>query len=145
MVTLREINRNNWEECINLKVRPEQQKFVASNLYSIAEVQFLHTFEAMAVYNDEIMIGFVMYGLDEDDQNYWIYRLMIDEQFQGLGYGREALLQVIDRVKLKPDCHEVIIGYQPENIGAEKTYIQAGFKLKGMTPWGERLVSYKVQ
>ena len=29
------------------------------------------------------MIGFTMFGIDPDDKNYWIYRLMIDEEFQG--------------------------------------------------------------
>lgn len=40
-ITLKKITRENWEECIDLRVSIEQQRFVASNLYSIAEVQFL--------------------------------------------------------------------------------------------------------
>lgn len=140
-VTLRAITRENWGQCIDLKVSPKQQGFVVSNLYSIAEVQFLPNFEAMAIYADDLLVGFVMFGLDEDDNNYWIYRLMVDEKYQGRGYAKAALLQVIDQVKNKPNCKELIVGYNPENIGAERTYLRVGFKPKGKAPWGEKLVS----
>lgn len=61
----------------------EQQTLIASNLYSIAEVQFLDDFYAKGIYLDETMIGFTMFGIDSDDNNYWIYRLMIDKNFKG--------------------------------------------------------------
>jgi len=34
------------------------------------------------------MVGFTMFGLDEDDHNYWIYRLMVDKRFQGSSANR---------------------------------------------------------
>ncbi len=46
----------------------EQQTFIASNLYSIAEVQFLDNFYAKGIYFDEKMIGFTMFGIDPDDK-----------------------------------------------------------------------------
>jgi diamine N-acetyltransferase len=52
-------------------VSPAQQGFIASNLYSIAEVQFLENFEAFAIYKEETVIGFIMFGIDPDDNNYW--------------------------------------------------------------------------
>ncbi|MEH7234971.1 GNAT family N-acetyltransferase [Bacillus sp. JJ1562] len=143
-VTLQKITRDNWEECIDLQVGKSQKGFIASNLYSIAEVQFLPNFEAFAIYADIIMVGFTMFGLDEDDNNYWIYRIMIDEKYQGKGYGTKALLNVIDYIKAKPDAKEIIIGYNPENIEAERTYIRAGFQPKAIAPWGEKLVSLKL-
>lgn len=42
MVTLVELNQDNWEDCADLQVSEEQSQFIASNLYSIAEVQFYH-------------------------------------------------------------------------------------------------------
>ncbi|WP_449539801.1 GNAT family N-acetyltransferase [Ferdinandcohnia sp. Marseille-Q9671] len=141
-VTLQKITRENWEECIELKVSEAQKSFVAPTVYSIAEVQFLPNFEALAIYADDKMVGFVMFGLDEDDHNYWVYRLLVDERFQGKGYGTNALLQVIERIKEKPDANEIIIGYKPENIEAERTYLRVGFQSKGMAPWGEKLVNY---
>ena len=77
------IDKDNWTECIKLKAKQEQEGFIASNLYSIAQYQFLEHFEAMAIYEEQTMVGFALYGLDSDDGNYWIYRLMIDGNFQG--------------------------------------------------------------
>ncbi|OLS38545.1 GNAT family N-acetyltransferase [Bacillus sp. MRMR6] len=143
-IKLRKVTKENWQECINLQVREEQRKFIASNLYSIAQVQFLENFEALAIYHNDSMVGFTLFGLDEDDRNYWIYRIMIDEKYQGQGHGKMALKEIIQRLKDKPDCKEIILGYHPENIGAEKMYISSGFQPKGMAPWGEKLASYLV-
>lgn len=78
MVTLIDINKDNWEICAELSVSDVQAQFIASNLYSIAEVQFLPSFKLKGIsYNNELA-GMVMYGIDPDDGNYWIYRFMID-------------------------------------------------------------------
>ncbi|MEW9050510.1 MAG: GNAT family N-acetyltransferase [Neobacillus sp.] len=143
-IKLRKVTKENWEECIDLQVREDQKKYIASNLYSIAQVQFLENFEALAIYHNETMVGFTLFGLDEDDHNYWIYRIMIDEKYQGQGYGKTALKEIIQRLKDKADCKEIILGYHPENRGAEKLYISVGFQAKGMAPWGEKLASYTV-
>ena len=34
VITLREINEDNYDECIKLEVNEEQSAFVASNIYS---------------------------------------------------------------------------------------------------------------
>jgi len=36
-VELREINKDNWCECVRLKTSDEQARFVAPNLFSIAQ------------------------------------------------------------------------------------------------------------
>jgi diamine N-acetyltransferase len=144
-VTLRKITKENWEECVGLQVSEKQRGFVASNLYSIAQVQFLSNFEALAIYDDEKMVGFTLFGLDEDDNNYWIYRMMVDEQYQGNGYGTAALNEIINILSKKSDCLIIMLGYHPENYGAERLYFSAGFEPAGIAPWGEKLACYKVK
>jgi diamine N-acetyltransferase len=86
-VILRELTQNNWEACIKLKVHPEQENFVASNLYSIAEAQFYPGCVPLAVYDDETLVGFIMYEPDlyvsQTQKIYFISRLMIDSTYQG--------------------------------------------------------------
>ena len=53
-----------------------------------------------AIYCEEILIGFAMYGIDSDDGNYWIYRFMIDEQFQGRGHGKGAMKLIIEDIRV---------------------------------------------
>ncbi|MEQ7052032.1 GNAT family N-acetyltransferase [Paenibacillus alvei] len=146
MITLKNIDQDNWEESINLRPSEEQSKFIASNLYSIAEVQFLPGFVAQAIYEDEQMIGFTMYGLDADDGNYWIYRFMIDEKHQSRGYGKQALQLLMDELRSKEDRTEVVfISYNPENERAKRLYASVGFVEQGLADWGEMMAKYQFE
>jgi diamine N-acetyltransferase len=143
MITLQALDLSNWEECAQLKPKPEQEKYIAPNIYSIAEVQFLKGFVTRAIYNDDDMIGFTMFGLDPDDGNYWIYRFMIDGKFQGHGHAYKAMLLVIDEIRRTSDRTDVIVlGYKPDNEQARKLYTKSGFREAGLAPWGEILAKY---
>ncbi len=143
MILLKAIDKSNWEECIQLKSSPNQKGFITSNLYSIAEAQFLEGFNTKAIYYGEIMIGFTMFGLDPDDGNYWIYRFMIDERFQGRGYGHQAMQLVINEIRNANDRTSIVmLGYKPDNEHAKKLYAKTGFKEEGIAPWGEMLAMY---
>ena len=145
MITLQVINKTNWKECIQLKPKQEQEHFIASNLYSIAEVQFLDGFVTRGIYDDQQLIGFTMFGLDSDDGNYWIYRFMIDGRYQGRGHGTTALQHVIDHIRLQEDRTDVLmIGYEPHNEQARRLYTKLGFVELGIMPWsmGEVVAKY---
>lgn len=146
IISLKPITKNNWEEAINLTVKEEQKTFVASNLYSIAQVQFLENFYAKGIYLNDTMIGFTMFGIDSDDHNYWVYRLMIDKSYQGKGYSSKAIEKVIEEIKLDNDnkIPYIMIGYNPENIAAKYCYKKAGFAETDIAPWGEQLAQYNL-
>jgi diamine N-acetyltransferase len=137
LIHLREITLDNWETCISLKTTPEQSRFVAANVYSLAESKFQKQLVPLAIYAGETMVGFVMYGLDPDDNNYWIYRLMIDANHQRRGYGRAALVQVIKRLNQTEGCDKIVIGYKPENVQADILYASLGFEKTGEMLFGE--------
>lgn len=145
-LTLRPITKDNWEDAIQLKVKDEQKHFMASNLYSIAEVQFLVQFSASGIYEGNQMIGFAMYGIDQDDNNYWVYRLMVDQACQGRGIGAAAVKLIIEEIKRENTDRipTIMIGYHPENEGARKTYKNAGFVETEIAPWGEQLAAFKL-
>ena len=51
-----------------------------------------------AIYCDEKMVGFTMFAFEEyadPNDRYWLWRFMIDEKFQGNGYGTAALQAII--------------------------------------------------
>lgn len=145
-IYLKPIDKSNWEEAIRLSVKEEQQTFIASNLYSIAEVQFLDNFYAKGIYLDNKMIGFTMFGIDPDDHNYWIYRLMIDEEFQGKGIGKQAIYQVIEEIRRNNTANVslIMIGYDPENLTAKFVYKKVGFIETELSSWGEQLAKYSL-
>lgn len=130
-VSLREIDKNNFSECVKLKVGEGQEKFVAPNVMSIAQSKIYPTMNTLAVYAGDELVGFVMFGLDTDDVRFYLVRLMIDEKHQGKGYGRAATLAVIEKMKQVPECGELYLSFVPENTGAEKLYESIGFERTG--------------
>ncbi|GAB6926226.1 GNAT family N-acetyltransferase [Paenibacillus sp. JCM 10914] len=148
MITLQPIDKDNWTQSIRLKAKTEQQSFIAPNLYSIAQVQFLDNFEAMAIYDDTTMVGFTMYGKDSDDGHYWMYRFMIDADYQGKGYGKQALQLVMEAIRNKPDRTDMMmLSYEPGNELGRQIYAKAGFEEIGITSWseGEVVAQYRIQ
>ncbi len=126
-VTLREINHSNWKKCIRLNPGKDQAHFVAPNTYSLVEAAYEPNCFPLAIYTGEEMVGFVMYNFNDDDHNWWICRLMIDEKEQGKGYGRAGLREAIKLLAAKPDCSQIVITWEPENLKGEKLYLSEGF------------------
>jgi len=144
-VILREITPENFKECVNLKVADGQTSFVASNVMSIAQSKIYPTHLPFAVYANNEMVGFVMYGLDTDDGRYYLGRLMIDEKFQGKGYGKATTLEVIERLKQFDDCKEIYLCCAPENTNAERLYKSLGFERTGEISEGEIVMRYDLE
>ncbi|WP_369308546.1 GNAT family N-acetyltransferase [Providencia rettgeri] len=146
MVTLVVLTTENWEDCADLQVSQAQSAFIASNLYSIAEVQFLTGFVVKGICHQGEMIGMVMYGIDPDDGNYWIYRFMIDEKHQGKGYGKQAMALLIADIQHAntADIPFLMVGYHKENTNAHYFYQSAGFISQGLADWGEHLAQYRL-
>jgi diamine N-acetyltransferase len=145
MLHLSTITKENWVKAISLRVRDDQTKFVASNAVSLAQLNFLENFHAKGIYHGEEMIGFTLYGIDEDDHEYWIYRMMIDQKHQGKGYGLEAVKLVIDDIKnIKEDHHKTItLSYEPANEHARYVYNKMGFQeIEGLIISDEQVARY---
>ncbi|MDE5308648.1 GNAT family N-acetyltransferase [Providencia stuartii] len=106
VVTLQKITADNFSEiCLLSHTLSEAQRgMVADNAYSIVEAQFSDCAWYRGIYADDVPVGFIMLhsGLDDDELEYdgiMLWRFMIAEPYQKLGFGREALLQVIRYLK----------------------------------------------
>jgi diamine N-acetyltransferase len=135
MPELHPVTIQNWQSLIKLKVREDQNGFVASNLYSIAQAQFGDEYQGhwdlypFGIYEGDIPVGFLMYGynFEHPTQQAFIQRLMVDEKFQGKGYGRFAMQKMIETFRADDRIREVGISYEPANEGARKLYASIGF------------------
>lgn len=131
MVRLERLTRDNWEKVITLAIADEQRRFLEtpSVLYAFAEVQFHPTYTAYGVFDDETVVGFVIYGcLPEDRFKWWIPLLIIDLHYQGQGYGRAAMQLIISAVREQaPGCREIALSYKSDNQVAERLYLSLGF------------------
>lgn len=143
MVRFVAIDRHNYLSVLDLSVAEEQRRFVASNMYSLAQAFVQPECVPLALYAENRPVGFVMYALDEDDHEYWIYRLMIDKRYQRRGYGREAMRMLIERIQADENHRVIYISFEPENQPAQALYESLGFVPDGRIEYGE--VVYKLE
>lgn len=132
MIELREITRENYEECLSLKVAEHQKAFVSSTVHSLAQAWvFYKTAYPFAIYAEGRMVGFLMLGYYELKDQYTLWKFMIDERYQKKGYGRKALAlgmkYLIDRFGVK----EVYTAYLEGNHVARELYASFGFRETG--------------
>ena len=133
MVELKEITKDNYEECLNLSVADNQKNFVSSNIYSLAQAWvYYNTAFPFAIYADNIMVGFIMLGYYEAQNYYTIWKLMIDTHYQNKGYGKVALKLGIDYLVNHFNVKEVYTAYEMNNSVAKKFYISLGFRETGV-------------
>ncbi|MDX0016974.1 GNAT family N-acetyltransferase [Sinorhizobium meliloti] len=143
-IAVDKIKLNDHEDVRSLLVSEEQTSFVASNEDSLDEAEDNPACVPLVIRAQGLPVGFAMYALDEDDGNYWIYRLMIDARFQGKGYGSTALMEIISMLSQIPDCTCIMLGVKPGNDQAIRIYQRAGFRLTGDTLDGELVMRYEM-
>jgi len=126
-VTLKDITRDNFEELISLYVDQEQEQFVASNLYTIAQMQFKEEKIAKGVYVDKKAVGLIAYDLEDYD----IWRLMVDFRFQGRGYGKKAMELVLNILRKDGRLKTARTSIVMENVVMRNLVESFGFKESG--------------
>ena len=159
MVELKKIDRENIWDVARLKVKRAQANSVSSNIESILEA--FATRESggaampFALYDGVALVGFTMIGYGdlpgEDNptiskDNYCIWRLMIDERWQGRGYGKQAIESILNYVRTKP-CGEAEycwLSYDPENQRLKKLYNGFGFEDTGDMDGDEVIAAIKL-
>ena len=135
-IYLKDIDENNLLECALLTTNKEGknyifEEFVASNAFSIAQSKVQKGWTVKAIYDDDLIIGFTMYGYCYEYDFYEICRFMIDHKYQGKGYGRRALVKIIEEMKENEECKDIYISFDPKNNIARSLYESLGFKDTG--------------
>ena len=69
VIKLQEITSDNVKQVMDLKVKSEQEKFIASNARSIAEGSTRKDAWYRAIYQNDTLIGFCMISDVPDNQN----------------------------------------------------------------------------
>lgn len=126
-VTLREITGETVREICNLKVTPAQNQFVAPVSVSIAQAYFEPNAWFRAIVADETPVGFLMVYRDEAAHDYFLWRFLIDSQYQRMGFGQQAMILLIEEVRTWPDADALLVSYVPEKDGPKLFYQNLGF------------------
>jgi diamine N-acetyltransferase len=137
-VSLRPVTQDNWRAVVHLNVAEDQREFVAPNVYSLAEAAYDQSLTPAAIYADETLIGFAL-STREPFQGEWgftetpyegelgILRVMVDQQYQGQGYGKQAMQALIAQMSTLPGAEAIILNVMRGNVGALRLYESLGF------------------
>ncbi len=127
MISFREIDKHNYMDCICLRVKDHQKDFVADNARSLVEAQFEEGLYTRAIYSDNTMVGFLLYDYDAEIPGWSLSRIMIGQQYQGQGYGKEAVKEFLKYMKEEMRICELYICVELENVAAYEMYQKLGF------------------
>lgn len=133
MVSIKPVTRENLEEVLALRVGEGQEKYVISNAESLSRAYvYSETAYPFAIYDDDIIVGFIMMGYYEAKGYYTLWEFMIDHKYQNKGYGRKALKLGLEFVRDKFGQVDIYTGVTPGNTVAKKLYESVGFVSTGL-------------
>lgn len=126
-VIIRAVDGTNWRSVAALQVTEAQRQFVAEPSYYLALCAYGDTWHPLAVYFDETVIGFLMWGVDPADNACWLGGILIDQSQQGKGYGRAAVQAAMAQLQQAHGFQHFALSYQPANTVARQLYQNLGF------------------
>jgi diamine N-acetyltransferase len=125
-VTLRSVSSDNWRGVAKVKVTPAQREFVAEPCYYLALCCYGDIWQPLAVCLAEQVIGLMMWGVDPADGSCWLGGITIDQNYQGRGYGKQAVQAAIAMLSQEHGCQHFALSYNPVNP-ARELYHALGF------------------
>ena len=151
MIHFEKVTPDNFEAVINLRLRDDQIGFLENNLYSLAESKVFDYLEPRAVYNDDQLIGFMLYyfqpygvkrqmgpgegkhEIHAGGKDYvYLKRLMLDENEQGKGLGRKSMTAALEYFREEyPSAAFVELMHYLDNETGASLYESVGFESTG--------------
>ena len=126
-ITLQPVNRANWRAVAQLTVSEAQQAFVAAPCYYLALCAYDQLWQPLAVVLGEQVIGFLMWAIDPADGSCWLGGILVDQHYQGRGYGKQAVQAALALLHNQHGHQHFALSYQPANLVAKHLYAALGF------------------
>lgn len=109
-----EVNEENWIDFAGLSVDESQKHFLASNIGIMARGYIFRSSSAkvIGIVNAGKAVGLALVrDMDEEPACYDLQQFMIDKDYQGNGYGTQALKMILANLEKehKYDCVEVCV------------------------------------
>ena len=150
MVSLRPLSESNREAVEALRVSPSQEQFVSSvadSLREAAEHPDAHP-QYWAVHADDTPVGFVMIADEVDNPDYipqYLWKLLIDQRYQGRGFGTATLDLIVDYFRGRPGV-EVLNTSAGQGDGSPITFYERyGFERTGEIRFDEVMLQLKLR
>lgn len=132
------ITRENWEQALTLQVSEAQRHFTPAVAVSLAKISIKPdgdhvTYVPFGIFVDGALVGFIMHAYEKGTRNmYWINGFLIDEKYQGQGYGKAALGEMVRLITQQfGECEEIRLTVHKNNVPARNLYLGFGFHPTG--------------
>lgn len=144
-VYFRDIDYTNKSTVKNLRTKPGQERFIETVDECLKEAERYKEWHPVAIYFKEDVIGFAMYGSFGPNKDTWIDRIMIDQEYQGKGFGKTAMVKLIDKVSKEYGIRVIYLSIIEENMIAHRLYKSLGFVYTNeRDPNGELIFKYVI-
>lgn len=134
---LRIIDDTNKAAVELLEVSESQKQYIASNKKSLetaVKEEYREIARPFAIYAEGQIVGFTMFAFEltssDPNDRYWLWRFMVDRNFQGKGYGSAALEKIIDYFKSHGADH-ILLSTKETNTSALSLYHKYQFAETG--------------
>ena len=135
MIRLELVNKDNFDQVLDLEVAPKDQRRVASVEYSLAQAWLYRDSEDLfpyAVKSGQLTVGFLLLSYQPMENSYYIWRLLIDQKYQNQSFGKEVIRQVLQRARDDQQCHKVTVNYLIGNHKMRYILEKFGFQPVGL-------------
>ena len=154
-VSLREIDASNSTAMMLLDVSGPQRRFVAPNSVSLTQVAFHKQSRApwlRGIYAGDTAVGLILINVEDDDVEElpiagepFLWRFMIDERYQRLGFGSLALALAVEEVRSWGAARAFWLSLVAGTGGPRAFYRKMGFVETGVQVEGEWILRRPLQ
>ena len=130
MLELKEITEDNWLEVASLTVKDDQKGFVAPAIGILARGYVYRNCNAkvFVIEKDGTILGVALVReFTEEPLGYDLQQYMIDQRYQGKGYGMEALGMILDELRKEKHYDHVEVCVKKADTKAIHVYEKNGF------------------
>lgn len=140
-IELREITKATLRPVLKLDAG-DGGRNVASNAVSIAQAHFNREAWFRAIHAGDELVGFIMLydptlTSSPEENQFFLWRLMIDKAFQGRGYGHAAVERLLAHVRTRPGATELFVSHIESAERLARFYSSLGFRYTGKEDEGE--------
>jgi len=139
--SVRPVDAANLEAVMKLQVAAGQRRMVSNVDRSLAQVAYEPAGRAVAMFSGDEAVGMMLLydaRLDKDKpaEQLYVWRILIDAQHQGRGYGRQTMLWVVEEAR-RMGLKTVGLSHVEVEGNAGPFYRKLGFRYTGEVDDGE--------
>lgn len=134
MIIIKKVDKTNEKAVLQLKIAPSQDGFVETVQQCLDEAKQKSCWRPVAIYDDETLIGFAMYGFFWQylpAGRLWLDRILIDQRYQGQGLGTIAVKTLIAQIRKEYLHQKIFLSVVKQNKPAIRLYQKLGFEFTG--------------